>query len=92
MAVQTKPKFPSKPCPKCGKLIHARLQKHPDCGWTSGQTKSAMKPVKAKAKNPGRPKAAPMGGISLDDIRAVKEVVSKLGAEKVRQLAEVFSK
>jgi hypothetical protein len=51
-----------------------------------------MKPVKAKAKNPGRPKAAPMGGISLDDIRAVKEVVSKLGAEKVRQLAEVFSK
>jgi len=32
------------------------------------------------------------GGISLDDIRAVKEVMDRLGAEKVRQLTEVLSK
>lgn len=32
------------------------------------------------------------GGISLDDIRAVKELLDKVGAEKVRQLAEVLGK
>jgi hypothetical protein len=31
-------------------------------------------------------------GITLDDIRAVKEVIDKVGAEKVRQLAEVLGK
>jgi hypothetical protein len=32
------------------------------------------------------------GGISLDDIRAVKELADRIGADKVRELAEVLSK
>jgi hypothetical protein len=32
------------------------------------------------------------GGFSLEDIEAVKEVADRIGAEKVRQLAEVLSK
>jgi len=55
-------------------------------------------PVKtvAKKKKPGRPKGttatAVSGGITLGDIQAVKAVVNKLGADKVRQLAEVLAK
>jgi hypothetical protein len=30
-----KPNFPSRPCPKCGKLIHARSKSHEACGWTA---------------------------------------------------------
>ncbi len=32
------------------------------------------------------------GGITLEEIRAVKAVVDKIGADKVRQLAGVFAK
>jgi hypothetical protein len=53
-----------------------------------GAGKSALirKPVRKLAP------AAPAGGISLDDIRAVKQVIDKIGADKVRQLAEVLAK
>jgi hypothetical protein len=48
----------------------------------------------AMIRQPSRP--APglsvPGGITLDDIRAVKEVVDKVGADKVRQLTEVLGK
>lgn len=33
-----------------------------------------------------------LAGISLEDIRAVKTLADKLGADKVRQLAEVLAK
>ena len=36
--------------------------------------------------------AASSNGITLDDIRAVKEVIDKVGAEKVRQLTEVLGR
>jgi hypothetical protein len=36
--------------------------------------------------------ARPAGGITVEDIRAVKAVVQKLGASKVRQLADVLGK
>ena len=35
---------------------------------------------------------AKAGGISLDDIRAVKELADRMGAEKVKQLAQVLGK
>lgn len=52
-----------------------------------------------KGRKTGRPaaahapvKASVSASISLDDIRAVKELAEKLGAEKLRQLAEVLTK
>jgi len=91
---QKKPNFPSKTCPKCNKLIHARSHSHPECGWTMA-AKAAPAPVKASpAKKLGRPKAMTTagGGISLDDIRAVKALADKIGAEKVKELAMVLGK
>jgi hypothetical protein len=43
----------------------------------------------AAIRKPGIPAAAPVvaDGITLDDIRAVKQVVNKIGADKVRSLA-----
>lgn len=32
------------------------------------------------------------GGITIDDIRAVRELANRIGADKVRQLAEVLAK
>jgi hypothetical protein len=84
-----KPNFPSKTCPKCSELIHARLTKHPACGWVQGGAER-----RTKRRKPGRPKlvraASTAGPISIADIHAVKAVVDKLGAAKVRQLAEVL--
>jgi hypothetical protein len=92
MAEQAKPKFPSKPCPKCGALIHTRLRKHEACGWSFDNMAPAPKP--ATAKKPGRPAGVKpaAGEISLSDVSAVKELVNKIGADKVRQLAEVLAK
>ena len=33
-----------------------------------------------------------VGGITLDDVRAVKEIVDRIGADRVRELADVLSK
>ena len=52
----------------------------------AGKSAVIRKPAEAAAA----PKAT--GGISLDDIRAVKELLDKVGAENVRQLAEVLGK
>jgi hypothetical protein len=48
----------------------------------------------ATIRKPGRPAAAAitMNEITLDDVRSVKAVVDKIGAEKVRKLAEVLGK
>jgi hypothetical protein len=43
----------------------------------------------AMIRKPGAAKAA-RDGISVDDIRAVKEVLDKLGADKVRELTAVL--
>ena len=87
-----KPKFPSKTCPGCGEFIHARSKQHVACGW--------VMPAKTAApKKLGRPKAAPAApaasgttDISLEDIRAVKTLTDRIGADKVRQLAQVLAK
>ncbi len=48
----------------------------------------------AISRKPGKPAATPSatGGITLEDVRAVKDVVDKIGADKVRQLADVLGK
>jgi hypothetical protein len=89
-----KPSFPTKPCPKCGKPIHARLQRHEACGWVMTDKTTPAAPKLAAKKKLGRPKkihaTANAGSIALQDIVAVKALVEKVGAEKVRQLAEVL--
>jgi hypothetical protein len=92
-----KPGFPSRPCPKCGKPVHIKSKKHEDCGW--GMEGSAEAPSAAlqrggsPKKKPGRVAVANANAsVTMDDIRAVKILVSKLGAETVRQLAEVLGK
>ena len=91
-----KPKFPSKPCPKCGDLIHARSKQHEACGWVmpeNGAKPSAAPRAGGKAKKrAARATASKDGGVSLDDIRAVKAVVDRLGADKVQELAAVLTK
>jgi len=51
------------------------------------------RPAKRKG---GRPKAAAAtgtaGGITMHDIEAVKSLVDRMGAEKVKQLAQVLAK
>ena len=90
--------FPTKPCPNCGAAIHARLQKHEDCGWVmaANDQPAATANQVVKKKKLGRPKKAhassSAAGISLDDIQAVKNLADKLGAEKVKQLAQVLAK
>jgi hypothetical protein len=58
--------------------------------------KSSLKAAgkSAPTRKPSQPagQSASGNGISLDDIRAVKEVIDKVGAEKVRQLTEVLGK
>jgi hypothetical protein len=89
---QKKPNFPSKTCPKCSKPIHVRFHKHEACGWVVAQPTPT--PSATTARKPGRPKKAalPSGGISLDDIRAVKQLADRIGADKVRELAVVLTK
>ena len=98
LAMAKKPNFPSKTCPKCGKLIRARSHSHPECGWVMASNSAPVavaKPAGKRKKKLGRPKkvvAAGGASISLDDIRAVKELAEKIGAEKVKQLAQVLAK
>ena len=92
-----KPNFPSKPCPKCGLPIHARLTKHLACGWIATQASTPVATKPAAKRKRGRPKkavtlaSASAGSISLADIKAVKELAAKIGADKVKQLAEVLA-
>jgi hypothetical protein len=54
---------------------------------------------KKRGRKPGRKAAAPANGrkgrragITFEDIQAVKALTDRIGADKVRQLAEVLSK
>ena len=88
--------FPNRPCPKCGKPIHIKTKKHEDCGWAlDGQASAAP----AVVKKGGRPKKRATngrrtgaGGITVEDISAVKSLVDRMGTEKVQQLAQVLAK
>lgn len=90
MAKAKKIKFPNRACPKCGKPIHIRAKEH-DCGWKAdahADTPSAIIRRVVKTKKAGRSN----GKLTVADIQAIKDIVNKLGADTVRQLAEVLGK
>ena len=82
-------------CPKCGKPVHIRAKEHA-CGWKAdvhADTPSAIiRRIGAKKKTAKVAAGANAAGITMADIQAVKDVVNKLGADTVRQLAEVLEK
>jgi hypothetical protein len=87
--------FPNRPCPKCGSPIHIKTKTH-ECGWSLDGKASAAPSVKRGGKRKKRrakvAAAATNASITMQDIEAVKSVVDRLGADKVRQLAEVLAK
>jgi len=90
-----KPKYPSKTCPQCGEFIHARTKQHLACGWVMPAKTAAPKKLgrpKAAPAAPAAPAAADLTEITLEDIRAVKALTDRIGADKVRQLAQVLAK
>lgn len=90
-----KPRYPTKACPHCGELIHARSKKHLACGWVMDEIRpltphhedlpKSHKPV-VNGQRFGE------GGLTLEEIQEVKKVVDKIGAQKVQQLARVLGK
>jgi hypothetical protein len=75
-----KPAFPSKSCPKCGKLIHTRSKSHAECGWVmdgSAQHNGAQKPGVSKSD-------AVREILNKDPKTPVKEVVSTLAAQGMK--------
>jgi hypothetical protein len=52
----------------------------------------APAPAAVASSNLAPAKAAARDGITLEDIRAVKEVVDRIGADRVQELAGMFSK
>jgi len=57
----------------------------------AGKKAAAPQPKGRSVASPAK-KIGAAGGISLDDIRAVKQLVARLGADRLRELAEVLSK
>jgi hypothetical protein len=55
----------------------------------AGQSAVTRKPA-AKPAAPAAP--APNSGITLEDIKAVKELADRLGADKVKELADVLAR
>lgn len=96
-----KKQAPSKPCPKCGKPIHARKQSHEECGWvaTPSEPKASKTPNGRKTKggrkaSNGRldfPFGATAGkaGDLASDIRALRAIKARLGSEVIRELLEL---
>jgi len=88
-----KPAYPTKTCPQCGKLIHAAKQSHEACGWVMADNGKAVTAM-AVVKKGGRPKQAATksaaGGVTMQDIEAVKALVDRMGAVKVQELARVL--
>lgn len=82
--------FPNRPCPGCGKAIHIKTKKHEECGWVANGQAATPAVVVKRLGRPKKPAVA--GGITLDDISAVKGLCDRIGAEKVRQLAQVLAK
>ena len=88
--------FPNRPCPKCGKPIHIKTKKH-ECGWVADGQASAAPAVVKKGDRPKKRAAANgrrtgAGGITVEDISAIKSLVDRMGAEKVQQLTQVLAK
>jgi hypothetical protein len=79
--------------------IKGYLKKNFNIDMDSQNISNYKSSLKAETKSaPSRPTeakptvATAAGGFSLEEIQAVKEVADRIGADKVRQLAEVLSK
>jgi hypothetical protein len=59
---------------------------------TAGGKPKGRKPKAAEAAQAPALRARTAGGISLDDIRAVKELSDRLGADKVRELVDLLAR
>ena len=75
---------------------HLRMEKNAD--HISTYKSSLLRAGRAKKKPGPKPNAAPaparttaQGAISVDDVRAVKELADRIGSDKVRQLVDVLS-
>ena len=81
---------PTKNCPECGKVVHARTAACPKCAhvyYTLGKKKVLMK--KRSVRPSARPATA-SGSFSIGDIQATKRLVAQLGGTaRIRQLLDV---
>jgi len=77
------------------KPIHDHLKKEFGIEMSASMIsnyKSTIKSEGSKSRLIGRPVTREVaGGFSLEEIQAVKEVADKIGADKVRQLAQVLA-
>jgi len=93
MAKKKKRGFPSKTCPKCGKVIHARKFKCPHCSYDFGLgDKYATPAPTAEAAPAATAVEAPTkaaNAITLEQIKAVGQMVKTIGG--FRRLHEMVS-
>jgi hypothetical protein len=61
-------------------------------GWPQGRKPARGPAAASAARTTPAPKSTPTGGISLEDIRAVKGLVDRIGADKVQELAGMLSR
>jgi hypothetical protein len=71
----------------------------PDKVWARSKKAKRRKPARrpvptsaARVTAPPAPKAVPTGGISLEDVRALKGLVDRIGADKVQELAGMLAR
>jgi hypothetical protein len=80
-----KPKFPSRPCPKCHKPIHIKSKSHEACGWSAdGGAAPASNGAAVANQQPDVNKSAAVRAIlDRNPKTPVKEIVSTLAAQGV---------
>ena len=75
--------------------VKAKHRRNLDLNLISNYKSIVLKEGKGKTtgkKKMGRPKkaASTKGGITVEEIKAVKELAERLGADKLKQLAEIL--
>jgi hypothetical protein len=82
-AVERKPNFPFKTCPKCGHYIHTRSKSHDACGWKDDSS-PASKPLPKQAPAV-QAKQAPdaTNGEKLSKMEAVRRILMDHGKDSM---------
>src|SRR5260370_39518691 len=84
--------------PKIKDYIKSHFRLHLETSLISNYKSSMLKKgagksgVSRKPQSQAAARAGSSGGITVGDIKAVKEVVDRLGADKVQELAQVLAK
>jgi hypothetical protein len=92
MAKKKKRGFPSKVCPGCGKVIHARKFKCPYCNYDFGLADKYAASAPAAEAAPTAVAEAPAraaNAITLEQLKAVGQMVKTIGG--FRRLHEMIS-